>query len=83
MIVGRLARLLEIIEFDPEDFSSTISDGLDKPQKMEFMSSSHTPYILNRLSTSLNADDENGGEGEGGSPIFLFYKVFEVSVLMF
>ena len=67
IVVGRLARLLEIMEFDPEDFSSTISDGLDKPQKMEFMSSSHMPYILNRLSTSINADDEHEEEGEGVS----------------
>ena len=41
-------------DFDPEDFSMTISEGqLDRTQVAELMSSSHTPYILNRLNVSL------------------------------
>ncbi|XP_064387144.1 microtubule-associated serine/threonine-protein kinase 2-like isoform X2 [Halichondria panicea] len=68
IIVGRIARLLEIMQFDPEDFSSTIADSsLDKPTRLMFMSSSHMPYILNRLSTSLTSQEEGDTEdGEGG-----------------
>ena len=65
IIVGRIARLLEIMHFDPEDFSSTIADNsLDKPTKLMFMTSSHMPYILNRLSTSLAPQDDEEEEGE-------------------
>ncbi len=53
------------MHFDPEDFSSTIADSsLDKPSRLMFMSSSHMPYILNRLSTSLTSQDDGGTEGE-------------------
>ncbi len=66
MIVGRIARLLEILDFDPEDFSNTITDSsLDKPTRLMFMSSSHMPYILNRLSTSLTV---HGDEEATGAP---------------
>ncbi len=47
-------------DFDPEEFHSTIAeDGMDKQQLVTLMSSSHTPYILNRLNTTLAMD---GGE---------------------
>ena len=60
IIIGRVARLLEIKDFDPEDFSSTLSDGLDKQQLLGLMSSSHMPYILNRLNVSLELEVEEG-----------------------
>ena len=60
IIIGRVARLLEIKDFDPEDFSSTISDGLDKQQLLGLMSSSHMPYILNRLNVSLELEVQEG-----------------------
>ena len=60
IIIGRVARLLEIKDFDPEDFSSTLSDGLDKQQLLGLMSSSHMPYILNRLNVSLELEMEEG-----------------------
>jgi len=63
MIVNRVARLLEIMHFDPEDFSNTISDNsLDKPTKLMFMTSSHMPYILNRLSTSVRQTPSKDGQ---------------------
>ena len=48
-------------DFDPEDFSSTLSeaseDGLDRQQLMGLMSSSHTPFILNRLNMVLDSEE--------------------------
>ena len=42
-------------DFDPEYFSSTLmDDGLDRSQMQQLMSSSHMPYILNRLNVSLS-----------------------------
>ena len=58
-------------DFDPEDFSSTLTeaseDGTDRHHLLGFMTSSHTPYILNRLNISLRALDN--GEEEGGAPV--------------
>jgi len=59
IVIGRVARLLEIMDFDPEDFSSTISE-VDKQQLTGLMSSSHMPYILNRLNVSLELEMEEG-----------------------
>ena len=48
-------------EFDPQEFSSTLNESTqdaDRGVVLNFMSSSHMPYILNRLQISLEADDE-------------------------
>ena len=48
-------------EFDPQEFSFTLSESsqeMDRGLVLGFMSSSHMPYILNRLQISLKADDE-------------------------
>ena len=48
-------------EFDPQEFSSTLNESTqdaDRGVVLNFMSSSHMPYILNRLQISLKADDE-------------------------
>ena len=49
-------------EFDPQEFSSALNestqDAADPSLVLNFMSSSHMPYILNRLKISLEADDE-------------------------
>ena len=48
-------------DFDPEDFSQTISsDGLDRTQMQQLMGSSHMPYILNRLNVSVSANGSAG-----------------------
>ena len=51
IIIGRVARLLEIKDFDPEDFSSTLSDGLDKQQLLGLMSSSLLASCPSRIPT--------------------------------
>ena len=57
-------------DFDPEDFSSTLTeaheDGTDRQHLLGFMTSSHTPYILNRLNISLRALDNSREEEEEG-----------------
>ena len=48
-------------EFDPQEFSSTLNDATqdaDPGMVLNFMTSSHMPFILNRLQISLEADDE-------------------------
>ena len=46
-------------DFDPDFFSSTLmDDGLDRSQMTQLMSSSHMPYILNRLNVSLSVSDD-------------------------
>jgi microtubule-associated serine/threonine kinase len=65
VIISRVARLLEIMEFDPQEFSSTLNESTqdaDRGVVLNFMSSSHMPYILNRLQISLEADDEDQKE---------------------
>ncbi|CAI7999164.1 Microtubule-associated serine/threonine-protein kinase 1 [Geodia barretti] len=65
VIIMRVARLLEIMEFDPQEFSSTLNESTqdaDRGVVLNFMSSSHMPYILNRLQISLEADDEDQRE---------------------
>lgn len=67
VIISRVARLLEILEFDPLEFSSTLNESTqdaDRGVVLNFMSSSHMPYILNRLQISLEADDEDQKERE-------------------
>lgn len=57
IIVGRTARLLEIMDFNPDDFyNMSDDDGLDKSQLAGLMASSHMPYILSRLNLSISSN---------------------------
>jgi microtubule-associated serine/threonine kinase len=64
-IISRVARLTEISEFDPNALGSSVlqlsGDGQGEMSDwIQKLSSSHVPYILNRLNQSL----ENSEEGQ-------------------
>ena len=65
VIISRVARLVEISEFDPNALSSSVlqlsgdSGQGESAEWLQKLSSSHMPYILNRLNQSLeNSDGE-------------------------
>ena len=52
-VISRVARLIEIMEFDPNALSASMLNlsGDEASEWIHKLSSSHTPYILNRLQT--------------------------------
>lgn len=66
-IISRVARLVEINEFDPNALGSSVlqlsGDGQGESNEwLQKLSSSHMPYILNKLNQTLEGRDNNGGE---------------------
>ena len=71
-VISRVARLVEIIEFDPNALSSSVlqlaagnegggtsgsGGGGESSEWLHKLSSSHMPYILNRLNQTLESTD--------------------------
>ncbi|XP_019850933.1 PREDICTED: microtubule-associated serine/threonine-protein kinase 3-like isoform X1 [Amphimedon queenslandica] len=67
-VISRVARLVEIIEFDPNAFSASVlqlaggeggakGEGGESSEWLQKLTSSHMPYILNRLNQTLENND--------------------------
>ena len=53
-VISRVARLLEIVEFDPNALCTSMLNlsGNEHSEWVHKLTSSHAPYILSRLNTS-------------------------------
>jgi len=59
MIIARPSRLLECLEFSPEDYYKVISEAEDEAKKKSFISNEIPHYILTKLGITNSGDADN------------------------